>query len=137
MISHFQVNILLKLCLLQLLLCLHVITVALLHVVVDSAQSLLVLFHAQLQTVFKLLFLSEDRGVIHLRDSFPLTVQLLLNVDDHVVSVPFAAVLDILHKGIACFTYFNTGEDLTDLVLFDAGAASLEGIKLGGEVLVL
>ena len=52
----------------------------LLHVLVSPSKPLLVLVHAQRQTIFKRLLFSKDRAVVDLLYSFPLLTQLRLDL---------------------------------------------------------
>lgn len=51
---------------------------------------------------------------------------MLLYIDDHIVSVPLAAVLHILNKSVADLTDFDPCQNLRDLGLFDAIPTLLE-----------
>ena len=96
----------------HLLLQLLIPLIALIEVLVGPPQSLLVLIHAQSQAVLELCFFSENSAVVDLLNGFPFLAQLLLDVSDHVVAVPFATVLHILDQSVANFTNFHTSKDL-------------------------
>jgi hypothetical protein len=82
---HVSILLLSSVSLLQLdhfLLTLEELGVALLHILVDALQPLLVLLHALSQTIFSALLLLEHRVVVDLLDFLPLRIHLLLQVDD-------------------------------------------------------
>ena len=121
--------ILFQFCLLQFLLRVQIVGRTLLHVVIYSPQSLFILLHAQVKAVLELLLLREDGAVVDLLDCFPFTAERLLDVDNHVVSVPLAAVLHILDECVPNLADFDPGEDLGDHVLLDTISPSLEVIE--------
>ena len=82
--------------LLQLLLALHVLGVALLHIFVDSLQPLLVLCHACVQVLLSLLLLLKDGIIIDLLDVLPFLVHLLLDVYNHRILEPDAVMILVL-----------------------------------------
>ena len=96
--------------LLQLLLALHVLSVALLHVLVDSLESLLILRHAGVQVLLGLFLLLEDCIIIDLFYVFPFLIHLLLDVDDHRILEPYAVVVLVLDQCIANVVTANAAE---------------------------
>ena len=100
-----------------------------LHIVINPAQSLLVLLHAESQAVLKLLLLRENSAIVDLCYLLPLAVELLLNVDDHIVAVPLTAVLHILDQSVADLADLDSGEDLSYHVLLNAIPAPLELVE--------
>ena len=94
--------------------------VALLEVLVRSAQSLLVLVHAQGQAVLKLLFFRKNGAVVDLLDRFPLGAELGLDFGDHIVTVPLTTVLNVLDQSIADFSDLDPCQYLGNLRLFNA-----------------
>ena len=97
---------------------------------VQSLKTLFILFHAHLEVLFKLTLFGEDRSVVNLLDCFPLTCQLLLDVHNHVVSVPFASMLDILNEGVAHLANFDSTQDLCDLALLNSISTLLQLVEL-------
>ena len=75
---------------LQLFLALLITGVTLLHVLVDTFQSLFVLCHTGLQVFLSLLLLLEHRVVVNLLHAFPVRVHLLLNIKNQRVLEPDA-----------------------------------------------
>mmetsp|Transcript_2197 Transcript_2197/g.3025 ORF Transcript_2197/g.3025 Transcript_2197/m.3025 type:complete len:194 (-) Transcript_2197:115-696(-) len=100
--------------------------VALLHVLVRSAQPLLVLVHAESQTFFQLLLLGENRRVIDLFDSVPFLAELVLDLHDHVITVPLAAMLHVLDQRVADLAHFYARQNLRHLRFIDPVSALLE-----------
>lgn len=73
---------------LELVLALLIAGIALLHILVDSFQPLLVLRHACLEILFGLLTFFKDGVVVYLFDAFPLCIHLLLDVKDQGILEP-------------------------------------------------
>ena len=75
--------------------------------------------HAKREAVFELLLLDEDYIVVHLLDRFPFFGKLLLDVDNHVVTVPFTSVIDILYQGVSYLSDLDTCQNLRNIPLLD------------------
>lgn len=115
--------------LLDFILCLQVGGMRLFHVFVNAAESILVLVHAESQTVFELFLLSKDRRVVDLLDGLPLLFQVLLHVDDHIVAVPLAAMLHILNERVPDFAHFDTCQYLSNFALVDSVPSFLKRVE--------
>lgn len=68
----------------------------------------------------------EEGSVVDLLDSVPLLAELLLHVDDHIVAIPLAAMLNILDKSVPDFANLDSRQNLRHLGFLDAVAALLE-----------
>ena len=103
--------------------------IALLQILICSAQSLFILIHAQGQAIFQLLFFCENGAVVDLLDCFPLGAELGLHLSDHIIAVPLTTVLDVLDQSISDFSDFDPGQDLGNLRLFNAISPLLHVFK--------
>ena len=99
----------------QLLFGLSIALVALLHVLVRPAKPLLILVHAELERLLELGLLGEERPVVDLLDGAPFLTQLPLHLNDHVVTVPLAAVLYVLDKSVSDLANLDARENLRHL----------------------
>ena len=119
-VPRAQLNLRLVLVKAQFFLDLGVSLVALLHVLIRTAQPLLILVHAHGQTLLELSFLGKHGRVVDLLHDVPLFPKLLLDVHYHIVSIPLAAVLHILNERVADLTDFNPRQNLRNLRLFNS-----------------
>ena len=112
LVPLFLLFVLLKFGLFKLVLCLKITRITGLHVLIHSSQTLFVLIHAQRETVLQLLLFYEYNIVVDLLTSFPLPAELLLNVDDHVVPIPLATMLNVLYERVSNFAHFDSRQYL-------------------------
>ena len=103
--------------------------IALLQILICSAQSLFVLVHAQGQAIFQLLFFRKNGAIVDLLDCFPLGAELGLHLSDHIIAVPLTTMLDVLDECVPDFSNFYSSQYLRNLRLFNAISPFLHVFK--------